>query len=141
MERPNTVAGLTAKRDELHKLRKTLEAEIYKITCDIDHLDAAIALFDPENTPRAVTRYVTKHRAKKGKVKVFVLNALRTASGPLTSRDITESWLKDRGLRTDDATFVVIRKRIGACLTKFKNEGLIVGSIGAGDYKTWTLTT
>jgi hypothetical protein len=77
MERPNTVAGLIAKRDELHKLRKTLETEIYKITCDIDHLDAAVALFDPDQTPRAITRYVTKHRAKKGSVTPFVVKFLR----------------------------------------------------------------
>lgn len=83
MERPNTVAGLMAKRDELHRLRKEHEKEVHKLTCDIDHLDGAIALFDPENTPRAITRYVTKHRAKKGSVTPFVLSALREATGPL----------------------------------------------------------
>ena len=139
MERPNTVAGLTAKRDELIKLRKGLEVEIKKLTCDIDHLDAVIGLFDPAQTPRSIQRYVTKHRAKKGSVTPFVVKFLRQAKAPVTSRDITEAWIAARGLRTDDATFVIIRKRIGACLTKLRVQGHITG-VMSGEYKAWTVT-
>ncbi|MFT4089614.1 MAG: hypothetical protein QM645_02690 [Asticcacaulis sp.] len=138
MERPNTVAGLIAKRSELAKLRKTLEAEVKKLTCDIDHLDAAIALFDSAQTPKSVQRYVTKHRAKKGSVTPFVVKFLREAKAPVTSRDITEAWIAERGLRTDDATFVILRKRIGAVLTKLRQQGLITGIV-KGDYKAWSV--
>ena len=44
MERPNTVSGLVAKRAELVAYRKGLEAELRKVTVDIDHLDAAIRI-------------------------------------------------------------------------------------------------
>jgi hypothetical protein len=138
-ERPNTVAGLMAKRDELLKLRNHLEAEMRKVTCDIDHLDACIALLDPANTPEAIKRYTTKHRARHGHVKRFVLEFLRDATEPVTSRDITEAWLKARNLRTDDDTFVIIRKRIGACLNGLKLDGKVVGTVTGGDYKAWTL--
>src|ERR671927_169955 len=110
MERPNTVAGLLAKRKELAALQATLEAELRKVVCDLDHLDAAIRLFDPQAAPAAVGRYVTKHRAKKGKLQRFVLERLRGANRPVTSRDLTEAWIAARGLRVDDATFVVLRK-------------------------------
>lgn len=139
-ERPNTVSGLMAKRDELHALRKGLEREIHKLTCDIDHLDAAIALFDPAQTPRAITRYVTKHRAKKGTVHRFVLDYLRKASGPVTSKEITTAWLEARSLRTDEETYVIIRKRIGACLTKFRASGVIQEVAQAGGYKGWVIS-
>jgi hypothetical protein len=43
VERPNTVSGLNAKRDELIRYRQSLEAEIRKVTCDIDHIEASIA--------------------------------------------------------------------------------------------------
>jgi hypothetical protein len=66
MERPNAIAGLNAKRAELVKYRKELEAEVRKATCDIDHLEAAIKLFDPATTPPVIKRYVVQHRAKKG---------------------------------------------------------------------------
>jgi hypothetical protein len=128
-----------AKRKELVALRSSLESEIKKLTCDIDHLDGAISLFDATATPRAVQRYVTKHRAKKGRLKAFVLDALRAASGPITSRDITEAWIKDRELNADEATFVILRKRTGAVLTKLRVQGVIQATETAGDYKAWRL--
>tara|TARA_R110000868_G_scaffold192394_5_gene436854 strand:- start:3780 stop:4208 length:429 start_codon:yes stop_codon:yes gene_type:complete len=137
-ERPNTVAGLLSKRDQLLALRKQLDAEARKVTCDIDHLDACIALFDPANTPQAVQRYTTKHRAQKGHVKRFVLTFLKDAQGPVTSRDITNAWIAERGLRADEATHIIIRKRIGACLNVLKAQGVVTGTIVGGDYKAWT---
>lgn len=140
MDRPNTVAGLEAKRDELRKLRDLLEAETRKVVCDLDHLDAAIALFDPANTPAAIKRYVVKHRAKKGDVRKFCLEALRDATGPLTSASLTDAWLERRGLRTDEQTRLVIRKRIGACLTGLRRDGLASAKdIGSG-LKSWKIT-
>ena len=140
MERPNTVAGLNAKRRELEIYRKGLDAELRKVVCDLDHIDAAIALFDPANTPTAIKRYVVKHRAKKGSVQRFVLTALRDATEPVTSLQVTEAWISARGLKTDDQTRVVIRKRIGACLTKLRASGTIEAVPIAGEYKGWALT-
>ena len=139
MERPNTVAGLTAKRAELIKLRKSLELELRQLTSDIDHLEAAIRLFDPANTPAARKRYGAQHRAKKGHLKRFVLDRLKEAPEPITSRDITEAWIAARGLRTDDATFVLLRKRVGACLTALRVGGLATGTELVGEYKGWIL--
>ena len=124
IERPNTVAGLLAKRDELVKLRKQLEADLRKVTCDIDHLDAAVRLFDPETTPAAIKRYAVRHRAKRGHVTRFVLERLRGGT-MVTTRELTEAWLAERQLRTDDATFATIRKRIGACLGKMRDSGTV----------------
>jgi hypothetical protein len=44
------------------KLKAELEADVRKVTCDLDHLDACIRLFDPQADTRAVKRYATKHR-------------------------------------------------------------------------------
>jgi hypothetical protein len=140
MERPNTIAGLEAKRKELTKLRAMLEAEVRKVTCDLDHVDACIRLFDPANTPAARKRYATKHRAKKGALKRFVLAFLRDAAEPVTSRDITQAWIADRGLNADDETFVLLRKRVGACLTAQKVDGLVTEVPLPGDYKGWMLS-
>lgn len=143
--RPNTVAGLVAKHAELTALREKYHAEIKKLTVDIDHLDAAIRLFDPNADKSAVKEYVTKHRAQKGSVKRFVLDTFREATGPLTSRMITEMWTADRGLVADEATLNILRKRVGACIKTCSNQGLIV-ECGLtvdhdrnGPYKLWTL--
>ena len=82
VEHPNTVSGLLAKRAELSKLREALEAEVRKVTCDLDHLDAAIRLFDPETTPAAIRRYVVKYGAKKGAAAVHPRDAARGPTAP-----------------------------------------------------------
>lgn len=144
-DRPNTVAGLVAKHQELTALRERYRAEIKKLTVDIDHLDAAIRLFDPNADTSAIKEYVTKHRAQKGSVKRFILNTFREATEPLTSRQLTELWVADRGLVADEATYATIRKRIGACIKTCVNQGL-VEDVGwtenhdtNGPYKLWRL--
>lgn len=144
-ERPNTVSGLVAKHAELSALRDRYKAEIRKLTVDIDHLDATIRLFDPTSDTYAIKEYVTKHRADKGSVKRFVLNTFREATEPMTSRKITEAWAADRGLVADEATYTILRKRIGACIKGCVNQGLIE-DVGwtedhdqNGPYKLWKL--
>ena len=138
MERPNTIAGLQAKRKELVKLRAALEADVRKVTCDLDHIDACIRLFDPSaDTAAAIKRYATKHRAKKGQMRRFVLDQLKAAPGPSTSLDIAEAWIADRGLKADHGTRVMIRKRVGACLTALQAQGV---ASGEGDVnRLWRL--
>lgn len=143
--RPNTVSGLVAKHAELTALREKYKGEIKKLTVDIDHLDAAIRLFDPAADTYAIKEYVTKHRAQKGSVKRFVLDSFREAAGPITSRDITEMWAADRGLAADEATYAILRKRIGACIKSCVVQGLIEDQGWTtdhgenGPYKLWAL--
>lgn len=132
---------LLAKRAELVAYRTSLEAELRKVTSDIDHLDAAIRIFDPATTPAAIKRYATQHRAKKGALKRFVLNALREADGPLTTQQITVAWCADRGLRTDDATYVILRKRVGSCLIAAVAAGLAWRGGMQGAFQTYSLTS
>ena len=136
---------MVAKHAELTALRVQYEAEIKKLTVDIDHLDAAIRLFDPNADTYAIKQYVTKHRAKKGTVKRFVLNALREADGPLTSRQIADAWCADRGLAADEATVTTIRKRVGSCIKTCVSQGLVEDHGWTkdhgefGPYKLWAL--
>lgn len=144
-DRPNTVSGLVAKHAELTALREKYKGEIKKLTVDIDHLDAAIRLFDPQSDTYAIKEYVTKHRAAKGSVKSFVLGCFREATAPITSRQITELWAEDRGLVADEATLCTLRKRIGACIKSCVEQGLIMDTGWTtdhdtnGPYKLWQL--
>jgi hypothetical protein len=147
MERPNTIAGLQAKRSELLKLHEQLVEDAKKVMCDLDHIDATIRLFDPEADlqRRARNRYAVKHRAQFGHTKRFILDLMRRADAPMTSRQITEAWAKDRGLKADEATLTILRKRIGACLTACRKQELVefVGMSDDGDpfgpYKLWKI--
>jgi hypothetical protein len=53
--------------------------------------------------------YATKHRAEKGHMRRFLLETLKDADTPMTSKAITEAWVAARGLRTDEATYVILR--------------------------------
>lgn len=138
-ERPNTVSGLEAKRAELVRYRDALEAEVRKVTCDIDHLEAAIGLFDPQATPNAIRRYVVRHRAKKGTVQAFLLDRLREADAPLTSEALTDLWLKARGLNASAEVRVVMRKRIGAALISLRGRGVLRNEGEFDGFKGWVV--
>lgn len=139
MERPNTLAGLVEKRAALAKLLKDLRADERNVVCDLDHIDAAIRMFDPQaDTPR-IARYPTKHRAKKGEVVRLCLRMLRESPKPLTALDIVHQQIRERRLKADDGTVVIMRKRIGACLTKLKADGHIRNAPSSGLYKLWEM--
>lgn len=125
MDRPNTLSGLKAKLDELVKYRDQLESDLRAVVVDIDHLQAAVRIFDPEDTPEARKRYAAMHRAPKGQSTRFVLDQLRTATGPLTSRDLADLWCQDRGLVAKESTVSLLRKRIGATLKALHNKGMV----------------
>ncbi len=139
-DRPNTISGLAAKRAELVAYRDQLEDDIRAVTCDIDHLEAAIRIFDPEDSPTARRRYAAMHRAPKGQSTRFILAQLREADGPLTSRQLAEAWCADRGLVAKDSTTSMLRKRIGATLTALKGKGLAVQVGHVGGHIAWRLT-
>ena len=135
MERPNTVSGLQEKKTQLVKLRDQLEADLRSIVSDIDHLDGAIALFAKS---AGQARYVRQYRAKKGSVRRFVLAMLRDATSPVSTRDITEAWCEARGLKPDDATWAILRNRMGATLIALRSLSLAasVGKLADG-YQGW----
>lgn len=141
MERPNTISGLQAKRAELLKLHDQLIADAKKIVCDIDHIDATIRIFDPDadTARRLKNRYAIKHRAHFGQTRRVVLDTLRTAAQPMTSVALTRVWIEHRGLQPDESTRVILTKRIGACLTSLKRQGVIEQAGMDGEYKTWRI--
>lgn len=137
--RPNTIAGLVEKRAQLAGMLKYHRAEIRKVICDLDHVDATIRLFDENADIRRAIRYPTKHRATKGEASRFVLLMLKNATAPLTSLDIVQAQIKARGLKADDQTVVMMRKRVGATLSAQQRLGVIRSIPQEGPYKGWEL--
>jgi hypothetical protein len=137
MERPNTVSGLLAKKAELTKLRDQLETDLRSVVSDIDHLDGSIALFAKSEDR---VRYVRQYRARKGSVRRFILTVLREATAPISTREITERWCQERGLQTDDATWAILRNRMGATLIALRGQGLAASTGKMADgYQGWRL--
>jgi hypothetical protein len=59
----------------------------------------------------------------------------------LTTRRLTDGWCAECGVKADDATWAILRNRIGACLTALQHKGLAagVGTMVDG-YKGWRRT-
>jgi hypothetical protein len=140
MERPLTVSGLLDKRAELTKLRDQLAGELEAVTFDLDHLDAVIRLFDPEQVPIVRKRYLAQHSARGGEMARFVLSTLRTANSPLTAREIGLAWAKDNGVDPSDTTARILRKRVGSCLRNLHSHGHVCAAGKTEDSKLWILS-
>lgn len=141
MERPNTVAGLQAKRAELAKLHKHLTMEARHTLADIDHLDAVIRLFDPEASIEGISieRYEPKHRAPKGHMRRFILGQFREATEPLTIRCLASGWVAEREFPGDHATLRMMRRRISMAIQDIRRDGLIEEAGTDGACKLWKL--
>jgi len=72
-------------------------------------------------------------------VKAFILDTLRESARPLTSAEITDTWLMDRGLRADLQTRVAIRKRIGTALISSRRQGVVRNEGMFDGHKGWVV--
>ncbi|MBB5724074.1 hypothetical protein FHS72_003724 [Loktanella ponticola] len=140
-ERPNTVSGLNAKRKELVKLLGNITAEAERVRTSIKHIDACVALFDPNAKPLTTYHdgFIPRHTAPKGHLKRFILTQLREASEPLSARQIAEAWAIDQMIETDTETLRLLRKRIGISINTIKHDGLVVSVGMDGPSKLWAV--
>ena len=137
VERPNTLAGLIEKRREIAGKIEHHQRVLNELIIDLDH---TIRLFDPDCdvTLAQPKQFPARHAAFRGEMQRFVLGALRSATGPLTSLEIAVEVVKARGLDPNDARAVsLIRKRVGACLFHLKAKGMARDAATAGPYKGW----
>lgn len=136
-ERPNTVSGLLAKHAEIagqiEHHRKIINALVF----DLEAIEHTIRVFDPDaDLPRAKP-VPGKDQAFRGEMRRDTLNALRTATGPITSLDIARHVVAVRKLPEDAPTVQMIRKRASAGLWKLAKAGVVREVALLGDYKGW----
>jgi hypothetical protein len=140
MENEHVLGGLTRKRGELAGQIEHTQAQLRRLVTELDTIDAAIRLFDPNADLGSIKQrlYPPRHQAFRGEMMRHVMGALRIAEKPVTSRDIAATVMKGRGLNPDDLELSgVIRKRVGACLWKLKQSGLAREAPMVGDLKGW----
>ena len=140
MENEHVLGGLTRKRAEIAGQIEHTQAALRKLVTDLDAIDAAIRIFDPEADIGSIKAkaYPPRHAAFRGEMMRHVMGCLRVASEPVTSRDIATVVMKARGLNPEDAGLAVtIRKRVGACMWKLKQAGYARDVPITGDLKGW----
>src|SRR5208282_2415159 len=115
--------------------------EAIRLAQAIKHVEAVIKLFDPDYSVRAISarrRQQGNPWFKRGTMFRYALDALRTAPGPLTVRELTDTVMTAR--RITEAT-PKQRKGIEAALRSCLevNAGKTVQRAGEGVPKKWKL--
>ena len=120
VERPNTLAGLVEKRAEIPGRIAHTRAILRQLIIDLDHVDAAIRIFDPGYDVEGIRQKLptAAHRALRGDLTRATLDALRGAPGPTTTKELARHVIMaERGLNTADAALLqLFTRRTGALL-------------------------
>jgi hypothetical protein len=140
---PHVVTALIAKRAEIAGQIEHLQGQVRQMTLALDHVEETLRLFAPEIDVAAISpRPVpTMHHAFRGEVSRIVLESLRTAVGPLSTTQLTERVMRERGLTLNDKRLRrTMTHRVGACLRHWKRErGVIRSMPGPAQVLLWEL--
>lgn len=143
MAEPHVITALVRKRAELAGDIENTQEAIARMIRELEGLDATIRLFDPdyrveEIRPKAFRP--PEDWSKRGEMSRVVLDILRRAAEPLTSRDIALQLIAQRGLDKSDERFVrLMVKRVGVALRGQRDKGTVKSSQGTGLYMVWEL--
>lgn len=134
------LAGLVKRRAELSGEADTLRARLLAIGVDLGHLDAVIRQFDPEHDIAAIRpkRTRTTDAAGRGEMNRALLGVLREAKGPLTTIEVAQRFMSDRGIDAADRKAVrLATKRVGMTLGHQRVKGTVLSLPGPGTMGLW----
>jgi hypothetical protein len=143
MTNEHVLSGLMAKRSELAGKIEMMQREMRALVVDLDHVDAAIRIFDPNVDLEDIkARLPPRHMAFKGEVSRLVLDTLRKAAKPMPVADLALVVLEGRGLSLDDKPFLrVLVRRVDACLRNLRKKGLVKRTRPPGSLGLWQIAT
>lgn len=122
-ERPNTVSGLLAKRQELRQ-------QIKKLIRQVRTLDAALqVLAEGDGRHKARGAFGERYR--------YIVDYLRTATGPVTVSEVSASWITHKALILDSTQKNEIRRRVRVTFGKLRNAGTIMQIGEIAGRKAW----
>lgn len=135
--------GLVTKRADLAgEIERTQEA-LQCMIRDLENLDATIRLFDADYQVEAIkpkTFRPPADWAKRGQMTRIILNVLRQAAEPLTTRDIAFQLMQERALDLEDLRFLrLMTKRCGVALRLQRDKGAVRSAQGPGQYMIWEI--
>ena len=138
-ERSHTLSGLIGKRAEIAAHIIDARTALRQLIVDLDTVDAAIRIFDPGYNvetikPKAPTApYGVSFR---GEFVRLILDMMREAKGPVTTKEVTLYIMRQRGLSSADAAaLALITRRTRALLYHHRDRGVVRAVRGNEDGK------
>jgi hypothetical protein len=144
MTNTHVVSALRLKRSEISGHIHDLEKRVARLRANLANLDATIKLFSPGTNPDAIppkrayrrTRYFGHNELSR-----LTQDALRTASGPLTSAEIAAAVIQAKEMPADDAAFKeIVATRVLTVLRRLAKRGASVKS-GTSRNARWGLAS
>ena len=99
---------------------------------DLDHVEETLRLLAPDIDIAAIApRPVPPmHHAFRGETGRIVPESLRKAAGPLSTTQLTDCVMRERGLNLNDSKLCrTMSQRQGACLNHWKRERGVIRSM------------
>lgn len=143
MAETHVVSGLTAKRSELAGLLEHHQNEIQRLSADLGHIDATLKLFDPKidlRTIRTKNYQDRSGRFRPGEAHRAILDTLRVAGQPLSSREMTERIIAARGLAMTQERIESVQKTLLTALKALeKKKVVVVAATDKFGARSWAL--
>jgi len=101
------LSGLRAKRAEIDGELRAAEKHAAQLRADLDTIDRAILVFDPTAHPHLIRpRKPRAHKTglRRGDLSRAAMNVIRSATVPLTAKEIAVRVAEDRKLAFDTAS-------------------------------------
>jgi hypothetical protein len=131
MAETQVISALRSKRAELAGVLAKLERQIAGHRAGLAHLDATILLFDPEAKPSEIKPKAPRQRNAwfgHGECARAVYDALRGAAEPMTTRQIADRVMADRGISAEDRNVELVGKMVFRPLGRLQGlERMVVG--------------
>jgi hypothetical protein len=143
MVEPHVISALRAKRAEISGHIHDLEKRVARQRANLANLDATIKLFSPGTNPDSIPPKRTYRRTRyfaHNELSRLTQDALRTATGPLTSAEIAAAVMQAKGIAADDAAFKeIVATRALTVLRRLAKRGTVTKS-GASRNAQWALS-
>src|ERR1700730_9092477 len=132
MTNRRVISALRRKRAEISGHIHDLEMRIARQRANLANLDATIKLFSPGANPDAIPPKRPYRRIRyfaRNELSRLTQDAMRTASEPLTSAEITAAVMQAKGMPSGDAAFKeIVAARALTVLRRLAKRGAIVKS-------------
>lgn len=137
------VTGLAKKRAELAGEIERTHERLRSLAADLEHVDATLRIIAPDMVVEAIKPKVFRPPAdwsKRGEMTRLVLSILRTARNPMTTREIGERMLVERGFQSTTEALNSMTRRVACALREQRRKGVARSTEGvAGFWQLWEL--
>jgi len=137
------LTGLVKRRAEIAGEIDAAQDKLRALIKDLEHIDATLLIFDPQIQIQAIkpkTLRPPEDWSHRGQMTRLILNVLRQAMQPYTTRDIAVQIMSERALDQDDLRLVrLMAKRCGVALRGLRDKKTVIATQGPGQFMLWEL--